>query len=86
LRFVPEPDDAGWLEWVNEGPIDLDDISFTLIELLGAGWQPLCGLRFIREGQTLTEGSFEPVKIGEPVLKGLVRTPGSETEGGMARL
>jgi hypothetical protein len=86
LRFVQEtPDDAGWLEWINEGPIDLDDLSFRLIERSGAGWQPVRGVRFITEGQTLTEGSFGPVKIGEPVLKGLVRTPGSESEGGMAR-
>src|ERR1019366_6151546 len=78
LRFVQEtPDDAGWLEWINEGPIDLDDLSFRLIERSGAGWQPVRGVRFITEGQTLTEGSFGPVKIGEPVLKGLVRTPGS---------
>lgn len=86
LRYVENPDDLdGSLEWVNEGPQDLDEVTFTLIERSGAGWQPLRGVRFIREGWTVTEGSLGEIKIGEPVAHGLVRTPGSEDDGGVAR-
>ena len=87
LRYVDDPDDLdGCLEWVNEGPQDLDEVTFTLIERSGAGWQPpLRGVRFMREGWTVTEGSLGEIKIGEPVVHGLVRTPGSEGSGGTAR-
>jgi hypothetical protein len=86
LRYVKEPEDVdGFLEWVNEGPQDLDEVTFILIERSGAGWQPLRGVRFLREGWTVTEGSLGEIKIGEPVVHGLVRTPGSEGSGGTAR-
>lgn len=86
FRYVDDPDDVdGWLEWVNEGPQDLDEVTFTLIKRSGAGWQPLRGVRFVREAWTLTEGSLGPTRIGEPIVHGLVRTPGSEGVGGTAR-
>lgn len=86
LRYVSEPgDDDGFLEWVNDGPRDLDDVGFTLVERSGAGWQPLRGVRFLREGLTVTDGSLGEMKIGEAVLHGVVRTPGSEPDGGTVR-
>lgn len=86
LRYISEPGDVdGSLEWVNEGPQDLDNVSFMLIERSGAGWLPLRGVRFRREGWTLTEGSLGAIGIGEPVVHGIVRNPGSESDGGIAR-
>jgi hypothetical protein len=74
------------LVWNNNGPVDLDDVRFEIIEKSAGGWIPLVGIRRIREQETLTSGSLGPMRIGEPASYPIVRTSGSEGEGGTARL
>lgn len=85
LSHVPEPGDDGMLEWVNDGPVDLDDVSFRILDRSGAGWKPLRGVRFPREGLTVDDGTLGPMAIGEAICHPYVREPGSEMDGGTAR-
>jgi hypothetical protein len=73
------------LIWINNGPIDLENVYFEIIETSAGGWLPLVGIRRHHGQATLKRGSFGPMRIGEPISYPIVRTPGSEGEGGKAR-